>query len=71
MSRDRYAPPGKWGESKQRVNVMLTPTVTEKIDEVADALGITRSEVLERLCRTESLNPARLSKLTSDEVKAS
>lgn len=70
MSRDKYAPPGKWGESKKRVNVMLTPSVTERIDKVAEALGITRSEVLERLCRTESLSEAKLSEF-DDEVLAS
>lgn len=69
MSRERYAPAGKWGESKKRVNVMLTPTVTDRIDKVAEALGITRSEVLERLCRTDSLSANQLSKF--DEILAS
>ncbi|AGY57603.1 hypothetical protein GKIL_1357 [Gloeobacter kilaueensis JS1] len=58
MPRDRLAPAGKWGESKQRV--MLTPTATRRIDAVAEALGITRSEVLERLCRSECLSTEQL-----------
>ncbi len=70
MSRDKYAAPGKWGESKKRVNVMLTPSATERIDNVAEALGITRSEVLERLCRTDFLSAAKLNEI-DNEVLAS
>jgi len=66
MARDRYAAPGKWGESKQRVNIMLTPTATARIDEVAEALGVTRSEVLERLCRSECLNSKHLQEQADD-----
>ncbi|WP_223173810.1 hypothetical protein [Gloeobacter kilaueensis] len=39
---------------------MLTPTATRRIDAVAEALGITRSEVLERLCRSECLSTEQL-----------
>ena len=39
---------------------MLTPTAMSRIDEVAEILGVTRSEVLERLCRTECLDVEKL-----------
>lgn len=60
MPRDKFSPAGKWGESKQRINVMLTPTAVDRLDKVAEELGITRSEALERLCRTECLGADRL-----------
>lgn len=43
----------KYGETKQRVQVMLTPTASGKLDEIADRLGISRSETLERLLRKD------------------
>jgi hypothetical protein len=43
----------KYGETKQRVQVMLTPTASEKLDKIADRLGISRSETLERLLRKD------------------
>ena len=48
--------PGVWGESKKRANIMLTPTALEKVDTVAEQMGLTRSEVLERLIRTHWLD---------------
>lgn len=48
--------PGVWGESKVRVQIMLTPTALAKVDEVAEELQLTRAEVLERLARTPCLN---------------
>jgi hypothetical protein len=69
MTRERYAPAGKWGESKQRVNVMLTPTATSRIDEIAEALQLTRSEVLERLCRTECLSVEALKGIGDEGVE--
>jgi metal-responsive CopG/Arc/MetJ family transcriptional regulator len=47
---------GKWGESKKRVQIMLTPTATDKIDAVAEQMGTTRSEVLELLIRSNCLD---------------
>ncbi len=61
MSRDKYASPGKWGESKKRVNIMLTPSLTEEVDKVAEKLGVTRSEYIERLLRREVLSDAKAS----------
>lgn len=61
MSRDKYASPGKWGESKKRVNIMLTPSLTEQVDKVAEKLGVTRSEYIEQLLRREVLNEVKAS----------
>ncbi|MDV2997447.1 MAG: hypothetical protein N4J56_007152 [Chroococcidiopsis sp. SAG 2025] len=61
MSRDKYASPGKWGESKKRFNIMLTPSLVEQIDRLASEMNVTRSEYIELLFRKEIL----------DEVKAS
>lgn len=64
--KDKRVAAGSWGESKQRVNVMLTPTAIAKIDEVANELDLTRSEVLERLARTECLNADDLAMIVGD-----
>lgn len=56
VPRDYRVKPGAWGESKLRVQIMLTPTALAKVDEVADELRLTRAEVLERLVRTSSMN---------------
>lgn len=53
MSRDKYASPGKWGESKKRVNIMLTPSLTKRVDELAEKMKITRSEYIEQMLRRE------------------
>jgi len=57
MSRERYADRGKWGETKKRANVMLTPSLLEQADKLAEARGVTRSELIEQVLRQEiSLN---------------
>lgn len=43
----------KYGETKQRFQIMLTPTALEKLEKIADRLGISRSEALERLLRKD------------------
>ncbi len=49
----RYERPDDWvhGEKKTGKQFMLTETASKRIDEVAQELGISRSEVLERLLR--------------------
>ena len=64
--KDKRVSQKSWGESKQRINVMLTPTAIGAIDGVADELGLTRSEVLERLARSESLNADELRKIVGE-----
>ena len=64
--KDKRVSSRSWGESKQRINVMLTPTAIAAIDSVADELGLTRSEVLERLARSESLNADELREIVGE-----
>lgn len=58
MPRDYRVKPGTWGESKVRVQIMLTPTALSKVDEAADELRITRAELLERVIRGGGLEAA-------------
>ncbi|WP_216595758.1 ribbon-helix-helix protein, CopG family [Myxosarcina sp. GI1] len=66
MPKDNRVSPGSWGESKQRTNIMLTPTAIEKVDAVAEAMGLTRSEVIERLIRTPCLDLKVLQEIQGD-----
>ena len=68
MRKDNRIPPGSWGESKQRVNIMLTPTAVEKVDAVAQEMELTRSEILERLIRSPCLEPKLLANLESESI---
>lgn len=63
MPKDNRIPPGSWGEFKQRTNIMLTLTAIEKIDAIADQMQLTRSEVLERLIRSQCLDPEVLKEI--------
>lgn len=68
MKKDNRIAAGSWGESKQRVNIMLTPTAVEKVDRVAQQLELTRSEVVERLIRSPCLEPKLLTDLKSESM---
>ena len=46
------------GETKNRYAFMLTETASEKIDEMAEKLGTTRSEILELCIRGGGLEAA-------------
>ena len=41
----------EYGEVKKKYQFMLTPTASQKLDEVADELNISRSEVFEQILR--------------------
>lgn len=56
VPKPERAEAGKWGESKRRVQIMLTPTAMDKIDTVAEQMSITRSELLELLIRSDCLD---------------
>ena len=43
--------PEKWDELKKRVNITLTPTSINGLDALATSLGISRSELVERIGR--------------------
>jgi len=68
MKKDNRVAAGSWGESKQRVNIMLTPTAVEKVDSVAQDLELTRSEVLERLIRSPCLESKILKEIESEPI---
>ena len=53
LPRPKRSQPQKYGETKNRYQFMLTETASEKVDRLAETLGITRSECLERLIRSD------------------
>ncbi len=66
MLKDYRVDAGSWGESKRRVNLMLTPTAVEKVDRIAEQMRLTRSEVIERLIRTNCLDVDLLGQISGD-----
>ena len=68
VPRDYRVKPGTWGESKVRVQIMLTPTALAKVDGVADELHLTRAEVLERLVRTSDMDADMLKSKESNHA---
>lgn len=67
--KQNQAEKGAWGENKERVAIMLTPTAIEVLDARAKALSLSRSEFLERIVRgkagmsSEQLLPGEVEKL--------
>jgi len=62
--KDNRAEQRAWGESKQRVQIMLTPTAIDMVDGVAEEMEISRTEVIERLIRSNCLNVETLRQIT-------
>ena len=60
MPRPKRASKDKYGEAKQRYQLMLTETASLELDKVSDELRITRSEVLERAIRQGLLDEVKL-----------
>lgn len=56
-----------WGENKNQVTIMLTPTATKALDTRAEMLGISRSELLERIAR--QLTPTNDMALSNEELQ--
>lgn len=67
VPKDYRIKPGKWGESKQRVQIMLTPTAIELVDAIADQMELTRAEVIERLVRSKCLDAETLKEIEDKE----
>ncbi|MCC2693889.1 hypothetical protein [Nodularia sp. LEGE 04288] len=67
VAKDYRVKPGTWGESKQRVQIMLTPTAIELVDAVAEKMELTRAEVIERLIRSQCLNVETLKEIVGDD----
>ena len=59
MPRPRRATKDKYGEAKQRYQLMLTETASLELDRVSEDLRITRSEVLERAIRQGLLDQVK------------
>lgn len=56
---------GEYGENKDRVNFMLTPTALTNLNQRAEDLGISRSELVERFARGQ----VDLSPLTTEQAE--
>ncbi len=42
-----------WDEPKENTSLFLTPTAKQRLDNMAKSLGISRSELIERIARGE------------------
>ena len=51
VARPKRAKPDQYGEKKQRFMFMLTETASNDLEKASEELGVTRSELLERLVR--------------------
>ncbi len=51
VPRAKRAEPDKYGEIKQRYQIMLTETASKELDRISERLGITRSELIEQAIR--------------------
>ena len=51
VARAKRAKPDKYGETKQRYMFMLTETASNDLEAASEEIGVTRSELLERLVR--------------------
>ena len=59
MPRPERAERGAYGQTKRPKQFMITDWASQEMDRIADELGITRSEVLERLIRCGGLLAAK------------
>ncbi|MBD2357633.1 ribbon-helix-helix domain-containing protein [Tolypothrix sp. FACHB-123] len=60
MPRPKRAQKDKYGETKQRYQIMLTETASAELDKVSEELGITRSELIEKAIRQGLLSQVKL-----------
>ena len=51
VPRAKKAEPNQHGEFKQRYQIMLTASASDELDRVSENLGITRSELVEKVIR--------------------
>lgn len=58
--RPKKSEPFKYGDKKERFQFLLTPEASTMLDRVAEQMQLTRSEVLERLIRSDCLDSAKL-----------
>jgi metal-responsive CopG/Arc/MetJ family transcriptional regulator len=60
VARPKRTEKDKYGETKQRYQIMLTETASLELDKVAEEFGITRSELIEKVIRQGLLNQVKL-----------
>lgn len=60
MSRPKKSEPFKYGDKKERFQFLLTPEASNMLDSVAEQMRVTRSEILERLIRSDCLTCMKL-----------
>lgn len=68
MAKVQRAEPGAYGETKKPKQFLITDTASAKLDQVAEELGVTRSEVLEWMLRGGGLDAAKRYKATQDSM---
>ena len=73
MARAEKALPGIHGETKKPKQFLITDWASQEIEKVAEQLGITRSEALERALRSGAMELAKnyQAKKTTSEVTPS
>ena len=67
MPRPKRVSKDKYGEAKQKYQLMLTETASLELDKVSEQLGITRSEVLEIAIRKGLLGQVKLEPQDMDD----
>ena len=67
MPRPKRVSKDKYGEAKQKYQLMLTETASLELDKVSEQLGITRSEVLEIAIRKGLLGKVKLEPQDMDD----
>jgi metal-responsive CopG/Arc/MetJ family transcriptional regulator len=60
VPRPKRTEKDKYGETKQRYQIMLTETASLELDKVSEEFGITRSELIEKAIRQGLLNQVKL-----------
>jgi metal-responsive CopG/Arc/MetJ family transcriptional regulator len=65
VARPKRTQKDKYGETKQRYQIMLTETASNELDKVSEEFGITRSELIEKAIRQGLLKQV---KLDPDEI---
>lgn len=67
MPRPKRANKDKYGEAKQRYQIMMTETASSELDKVSEKLGITRSELIEQVIRQGLLKQVKLDPLEMED----
>jgi metal-responsive CopG/Arc/MetJ family transcriptional regulator len=65
VARPKRTEKDKYGETKQRYQIMLTETASLELDKVSEEFGITRSELIEKAIRQGLIKQV---KLDPDEI---